>query len=209
MENAEKVFGNAVPLAGVRLNYGLKEWSSAIGALLTGELIFLLRKGGIADPARPFANLRKQFALFPTYEHQAAQALKAEYLAEDRGAESGIVLRAWAQVTHGFTLDSFPAVQALLPFHIWTPDFIAERFRWRPQQPLQILCLRAYSLQSPVSLQDAPQYSGCRSWIELEFPVLAGTLRPALSNAQYVARLNAIEAALNTHSDFDLSNFEL
>ncbi len=196
-------------IAGVHLVHGLKEWSTAIDALLTGELILLLRKGGIADPARPFANLCRQIALFPTHEHQAAHALKAEYPIKNWASQADIILSGWAQITHGFTLDSLRTVQSLLPFHIWTADFIAERFNWRPQQPLQILCLRTYAFQQPISLSNIPQYGGCRSWITLESPIPTDTSLPALSDAEYLARLNAVEAALNLHLDLSLNDFKL
>ena len=36
------------------------------------------------------------------------------------------------------------AVQVLDGLHIWGPDFLAARLKWRERQPITILELRAY-----------------------------------------------------------------
>ncbi len=204
MADAAKVSGKELSGNQVFIFHMLKEWAIAIDALYSGDLVLLLRKGGIKDPAQPFAYPHNQALLFPTYEHQVAQSLKTAPSQELSLPEADISLRAWIQITHGFALNSRPEIDALLPFHIWTTDFITERLKWRPQQPLQVLCVRTYRLQEPVRLVRSPNYSGCRSWITLENPVSVDICNPALSDQQYFEQLEAIEAALKLHSDFTL-----
>jgi len=36
--------------------------------------------------------------------------------------------------------------QTLQPFHIWNEQFISDRLKWKPRQPLYILLLRTYKL---------------------------------------------------------------
>jgi hypothetical protein len=190
------------------VTHGLKEWAIAVEALRTGDLILLMRKGGIADPAQPFACPHNPVLLFPTFEHQSAQFVRTGSFA---GGQSQLepCIRAWAQITHSFGLDSLQAVQSLAPFHIWTADFVVERFRWRPQCPLQILCLRTYQLKAPIQFEQSPRFSGCRSWIPLEISVRADTDSPALSDEQYLGQLKAIEAALQHHLNFTLESCQL
>jgi hypothetical protein len=209
MADAEKVSGKEFSGDRIFISHLLKEWAIAIDALYSGDLILLLRKGGIRDPARPFACPHNRALLFPTYEHQVAQSLKTMPSQTLGSPKTDIYLRAWVQITHGFTLNSRPEIEALLPFHIWTTAFITERLKWRPQDPLQVLCVRTYRLWKPVCLVRSPRYSGCRSWITLETPVPIDTCSPALSDQQYSEQLKAIEAALKLYSDFTLESRRL
>jgi hypothetical protein len=209
MADAAKVSGKDPTADLIPLSHALKEWAIAINALYTGNLIVLLRKGGIKDSAKPFADLHPQSLLFPTYEHQVAQAIRTPHLTELGNPDSDISLRCWVQITHRFALSTLPEIDALMPFHIWTKDFIAERLKWRPQQPLQVLCLRTYRLHEPFRLVRSPHYAGCRSWITLETPIFVDTHSPALSDEQYSEQLKALEASLQLHSDFALESCRL
>jgi hypothetical protein len=209
MADAAKVFGKDSDGDQLLLSHALKEWAIAIDALYAGDLIVLFRKGGISDPAQSFACPHPRILLFPTYEHQGTESLRIKNDTEIGEPEPDIRIRAWAQITHGFALKSPQEIDALMPFHIWTTDFIAERLKWRPQQPLQILCLRTYRLRETVRLVRSPRYSGCRSWITLETPISVDTLSPALSDEQYFGRLRAIEAALQCYLDFTLKSAQL
>src|SRR5688500_2331176 len=61
------------------MNIALKEWSSVIAALDQSHQIFLLRKGGIVEQKRGFEVRHKSFLLYPSFEHQHALSLKAEF----------------------------------------------------------------------------------------------------------------------------------
>jgi hypothetical protein len=208
MENAAKDCGNAQDR--VVLTQALKEWAIAIAALHSGALILLPRKGGIRDPLHPFASIPQQAALFPTYEHQVPHHLKRPVEIAQPDSNAPILIDTWAKVTHGFTLQTEAEVKALEPFHIWTADFIAERLKWRSQQPLHILLLRAYRLSEEVALGRSPSHSGCRSWIELDTPISAHHSCPALSTPDYQVQLQVIENAVGSVStDFKLKTWEL
>jgi hypothetical protein len=53
----------------------LKEWAVICRALGAGGYIVLLRKGGIRDASRGFSVEHREFFLFPTYVHEAADEL--------------------------------------------------------------------------------------------------------------------------------------
>jgi hypothetical protein len=179
----------------------LKEWAIAITTLRSGALILLPRKGGIRDPLHPFAKIPQRAALFPTYEHQVSHYLKnpVEIVLPD--PHGPIVIDTWAEVTHGFTLQTEAEVMALMPLHIWTEALMTERLKWRSQQPLQVLLLRAYRLPEAVELGRSPSHAGCRSWIDLDTPISTQNSIPALSEQDYQTRLQAIAQTIQAVKD--------
>jgi hypothetical protein len=192
------------------LTQALKEWAIAIAALRAGELVLLLRKGGIRDPLHPFASLPQRTALFPTHEHQLPRHLKQASLLTPPDLNAPIAINTWAVITHGFELRTEAEIAALMPFHIWTEEFITERLKWRSQQPLQALLLRVYKLPEAVFLGRSPAQSGCRSWIDLDPSIKIQHAIPALSDQAYQRRLEAIERAMQSgQEDFRLKRFEL
>jgi hypothetical protein len=208
MANAAEVFGKAQTNP-IVLTQALKEWAIAISALRSGSQILLLRKGGIRDPRQPFSEIPRRAALFPTYEHQVPHYLKQPVEIASPDVNAPIVIDTWAHITHGFLLSSEAEVMALLPFHIWTAEFVTERLKWRSHQPLQALLLRAYSLQQPVVLGRSPSHAGCRSWIHLETPIFTQNSMPALSEQDYQTHLKALEDAIQSvNDDFKLKPFE-
>ncbi len=106
MADAAKVSGKELSGSQVFISHLLKEWALAIDALYSGDLILLLRKGGIRDSAKPFACPHNQALLFPTYEHQLTQSLKTAPSQTLSSPEPDISLKAWIQITHGFALSS-------------------------------------------------------------------------------------------------------
>ena len=52
------------------LQTALKEWSVAVDALAEGEMMVLLRKGGIKEDNGRFQAQAQKAILFPTFEHQ-------------------------------------------------------------------------------------------------------------------------------------------
>ena len=59
-------------------------------------------------------------------------------------------------------------MDALDAEHIWTTPLIDMRFNYKPQNPLYLLLVRAYSLAKPVTVANTPAYAGCKSWVPLD-----------------------------------------
>src|ERR671913_312022 len=57
----------------------LKEWAIICKALEDGKQILLLRKGGIMEYRKGFEVKHNEFLLYPTFEHQSLESIKAEY----------------------------------------------------------------------------------------------------------------------------------
>ncbi len=186
--------------------WALKEWAIAVDALLAGELVLLIRKGGIHEPGAHFQVPCDRPLLFPTYEHQSLVALREDYRDRAQAAEAAlqpslgeqILLPGWAEITHQVRLPNHPAaIAALRPFHIWTDTWLMERLAWKPERSAWVLLLRVFRFEQPVSLLPHPTYRGCRSWVPLQ-PIATSLpdSAPVLSADSYRARVAAVETAL-------------
>lgn len=179
----------------------LKEWSVAVDALAKGETAVLLRKGGIKEAGGRFSAQAEQVVLFPTFEHQQPALLKPQYQSLVTPVEAGwhpgaIALKAWAKIEHIFLTTDEAKVAALADFHIWNSQLAQERLKWKPNQPLYVMMLRAYSLPEPVNVPWQASYGGCRSWISLDRALTVDEAEPAMSDADYNATVSAIQTLL-------------
>ncbi len=196
----------------ISLTTALKEWAVAVEALTEGEMILLLRKGGIRE--QTFAVAQSQFWLYPTYEHQKLQLLKPTYASRVAPVAAGwhpqtVPIGAWAEVTHCWEISSESVIQALLPFHIWTAEFVTERLKWKPKLPLTVLLLRVYRLAEPGAIPYRLEYGGCKSWINLQIASQPSSLpswlspvsaQPVLTEAAYESSVAAIQAQLSARN---------
>ncbi len=158
------------------LNHALKEWSVAVDALTEGKTILLLRKGGIREVGNRFQVPYQQVWLYPTYEHQKPHLLKPQWTDQVNTVTAGwhpahISLKSWANIAQVWTIHDKRSVEALLRFHIWNEQFVIERFRWKPSQPLHLLLLRVYRLTTPIQIDWHEDHGGCRSWLTLASPL--------------------------------------
>jgi hypothetical protein len=184
------------------VSWVLKEWQVAVTALLQGETILLLRKGGIREAKGQFSLAARQVLLLPTLEHQKTALLKEPFQplavegATPRTGTGQICFTGWATITHALPLTAAAEATALLPHLVWNEQFVEERLGWQPDRPLYGLLLRAYRLESPLVLPRHGGYSGCRSWVEIGESVAVENSTPALAAADYINQAKAILAAV-------------
>ncbi|MGJ3250643.1 MAG: DUF1802 family protein [Elainellaceae cyanobacterium] len=179
------------------MQHALKEWAVAVNSLAQGEMIIVLRKGGIREKGDSFKFPHRQVWLYPTYEHQRPDLLKAEYADSVTSVEPGwhpetVSIRAWADITHVFQIFDAETVEALRPLHIWTEKFVSERLKWKPQSPLYLLLLRVFRLSTPQTISYHSNYGGCRSWIKLNEPITISEFDPVLSETDYEKKVRAV-----------------
>ncbi|MBE9159762.1 DUF1802 family protein [Nodosilinea sp. LEGE 06152] len=182
------------------VSWVLKEWQVAIAALLQGDTILLLRKGGIREAKGQFSLVAREVLLLPTLEHQKLDLLKDEFrsLAHSGQADQPdqVQFEGWAAITHAFLLKAETEVAPLLPYLVWNEQFVAERLAWQPDRPLYALLLRAYRFQNSLMLPRHKGYSGCRSWVDIGQEVEVDSHTPALPEAAYQEQVEAIVASL-------------
>lgn len=172
------------------ITHALKEWAVAVDALEQGKTIMLLRKGGIHEQGGRFKVAHNQILLYPTYEHQQPLLLRHEYASQVTPVPSGwhpetIGIGSWAEITDILPVSDETIVRALLPFHIWNEQFISDRLKWKPRQPLYILLLRTYMLAEAQIISYRSEYGGCKSWIDLAEPISIEDAVPVFNDAEY------------------------
>src|SRR6266540_84642 len=71
-----------------------KEWAVTVRALAEGEQLVTLRKGGIREERKHFEVQHDRFFLYPTFDHQRNDCVRASHQPELRRAlEEGV----WAE----------------------------------------------------------------------------------------------------------------
>lgn len=173
----------------------------AVDALANGEMMVLLRKGGIREQNGKFSAQANRAVLFPTFEHQKPALLKPAYQDLVAPVSAGwhpetIALKAWAEITHIFLTTKAEKVAAIADFHIWQPQLAQERLKWKPKQPLYVMALRVYPFSKPVIIPWQTSYGGCRSWITLAEDLKIDETQPILSKSDYDAKIQAIQTCL-------------
>jgi hypothetical protein len=177
------------------LSVALKEWDVVCRALESGRQMILLRKGGILEAIGGFELEHPQFLLFPTFLHQNLQMLKPQAHGgfETASAEpETVTLRAAAEVSDIVQLKDRAQMDRLDAEHIWTPPLIDMRFNYRPKNPLYLLLLRVWRLATPVTIDNTPEYAGCKSWVPLQRPISTAGATPVMDHAAFDRRRQQI-----------------
>ena len=189
--------------ANIKLQHALKEWAIAVDALSTGKTIVLLRKGGIREAG--FQVKYPRVWLYPTYEHQKPDLLKPEYADSVVPVESGwhpetVEIKSCAEISEALPISNSSQIEALQPYHIWNERAIANRFKWKPQQPLIVLVLKVYRLTQPKIIPYNDAYGGCKSWIDLIEPIAGDRLIPVMDSRDFERKVQEIKALIKLRS---------
>jgi len=183
----------------------LKEWAIVVRALLAGEQILDLRKGGIREARRHFALRATRLWLYPTVEHQDRDLVRPAYRRwvddTERDAPPGRAVRVegWADVVGVARLTDPADLAKIDGKFVWTGDYAASRFHWKSRDPLWVLALRVHRLLDPIVVPFRDEYGGCTSWVDLSpLPDDPASLpsEPALSDEAFAARLGFVAGDL-------------
>ena len=177
----------------------LKEWAVLVEAIGRGEQLLLVRKGGIADPGKGFQLKQREFFLYPTWEHQRKEHLRPEFrgrLGKLSPETDPIRLQVYAGVAYQKEVKDLSALTRLEKYHLWSPEFLEERVRYKPELPTQVLVLRSYKLRKPALRPVRPEYAGCKSWVELAEEISYEGAEPVMENRRFIAALEEISSRL-------------
>jgi hypothetical protein len=181
----------------------LKEWAVVVHALVEGEQIIDLRKGGLREDGRHFGVAARRLWLYPTAEHQRAELLKAAYrhwidLADASPVGQSISVSAWADITDVATITEPEHLVALDSKSVWSDDYARSRLKWKRRDPLWVLVLRVHRLREPITVAWNDGYGGCTSWVDLEnLPdVEAVASEPVLSDVAFDAKRKGVRESL-------------
>ena len=175
-----------------------------VQALLEGEQILDIRKGGLREEGRHFSIHSPRIWLYPTVEHQRPELLKPAYqrwvttTEESAPPERAIRVEGWADIVGIATITEPETLDALDGKVIWSRSYVESRFRWKARDPLFVLALRVHRLDTPITVAFRDEYGGCTSWIDLDGVPTPESVpsAPALSDDAFAARLKSAAEAI-------------
>lgn len=166
--------------------FALKEGAAVCGRLGRGEIVVLLRKGGLRDSRDGFRTERREFFLFPTRFH-----------AEGAPPPEAVDLELYAEVVDDVHVEDLDRLRRLDGLHALAWEDVVKRFHYGRAPGLHALTLRAHRLARPARVENARAYDGCVSWVELDRERDVETAGPALEDAAFEERRGAARKALD------------
>jgi len=174
------------------LMIALKEWAIICKALEDGKQMLLLRKGGIMEYRKGFEVKHNEFLLYPTFEHQSIESIKAEYkeklkeILEEQNkyyndnrkkidkdnknfnTVSNNIIKLLAKVEDVIEISDKLTLSELRDYHIWSDEYVTMRMNYNPSKPMSVLLLRIYKIRNPLIVDINDKWAGCKSWIDIE-----------------------------------------
>jgi len=172
------------------LQHALKEWAVICEALARGQQSLLLRKGGIAEADGVFCVEQQRFWLYPTYVHQQNDGVQEDarpllhHAEANRPPTGKLRLQYWAEVGTVYRLHAELSAHILSHLHIWSEETVRNRFHYR-EPGLNVMMVRVYRARQVYEIDEAPEYAGCRSWVELHQALPNDDSTPVLDDTNY------------------------
>jgi hypothetical protein len=180
----------------------LKEWAVLIEAMARGDLIAMIRKGGIRERRAGFDVRHHRFLLYPTFFHEKLNELDARFhptlesVHANTPPQGTIELRYIANVAAVWQVTELERLRAIDAEHGLTWGAVESRFRYRDDPRVHVVAVRLAKLESGVSLPEVRRYTGCVSWVKLDQDIEVGGATPVMAEDIFAARMRALEHAL-------------
>jgi hypothetical protein len=162
----------------------LKEWSSVIEKLGSGDQVILIRKGGIADP--DFGLEAQKFYLYPTYFHQG-----------ESESRPSVTITHWCEVVRTWRVGNAGALDRLEPLVVLPRETLDARFQFRPDQALYVIGVRTWKLGQPVEVSYRDAYGGCRSWISVDDEIAIDGSTQVIEEKELQTKIAGVESLLD------------
>jgi len=184
----------------------LKEWAVLVDAMGRGDLIAMIRKGGIRERRAGFDVRHDRFLLYPTFFHEKLDELDARFhpmlgaAHANRPPEGMIELRYVANVAAVWQVTELERLRDIDAEHGLTWSAVESRFRYRDDPRVHVVAVRIARLPSVALLPEARRYAGCVSWVKLDDEVGAGGSTPVIGDDAFAARMRSLERVLGASS---------
>ena len=185
----------------------LKEWAVLCDALAAGDVVALVRKGGIREQRAGFGVRHERFLLYPTFFHEKAQELQPRFrdrlaAAHARQPDAGVIrLELVASVAGVWAVDDLERLRGIEHEHGLAWPAVESRFHYRDRPGVRVVALRVARLPEPVVVPEERRYLGCVSWVALDAPLDVSSAQPVLDDAVVARRLAALTAALGAPAE--------
>ncbi|MEP7064431.1 MAG: DUF1802 family protein [Gemmatimonadota bacterium] len=180
----------------------LKEWAVLVDAMGRGDLIAMIRKGGIREHRAGFDVKHHRFLLYPTFFHEKLDELDSRFHGTlsashaHRPLEGMIELRYVATVAAVWQVTELERLGAIDSEHGLTQGAVASRFRYRDDPRVHVVAVRVATLAQVVTLPEARRYTGCVSWVKLDDELDVSGATPVIRDDTFAARMRALEHSL-------------
>ena len=173
-----------------------------VDAMARGDLIAMIRKGGIREHRAGFDVRHERFLLYPTYFHEKLDELASRFhptleaAHANRPPDGMIQLRYVANVAAVWLVTDLERLRAIGEEHGLTWGAVESRFRYRDDPRVHVVAARIATLPAKVTLPEARRYTGCVSWVKLDEDVDIAGAQPVVDDAFFASRLRALEQVL-------------
>jgi hypothetical protein len=180
----------------------LKEWAVLVDAMGRGDIIALVRKGGIREQRAGFAVRHERFVLYPTYFHEREDELAPRFVHElhtshsRRPPEGTIRIELRADVAGVWPVAELERLREIGGEHGLAWNAVESRFHYKNKPGVQVIAARVYRLAASVVIPEVRRYQGCVSWVELDDPVDVSNAEPVIDDASFLMRVSALRNAL-------------
>ena len=182
----------------------LKEWAVLCDALAAGDVVAMVRKGGIREQRAGFAVRHDRFLLYPTFFHEKSAELQPRFAARltdasaHRPPEGIIRIGLVAEVAATWHVRDLERLRAIEPLHGMAWPAVVSRFQYRGTSDVRVIAARVLRLPQEHDLPETRRYQGCVSWVALDHPIDVHGATAALEEADLSARIAALTSALGT-----------
>lgn len=180
----------------------LKEWAVLVDAMARGDIIAMVRKGGIREQHAGFEVRHERFLLFPTFFHENANHLAERFhptlaASHTRRPPAGTTRIAHlAEVLAVWNITDPSLLPSVAHEHGLAAEAVESRFHYRGTPNVRLVAVRTLALADPVEIPEAPRYAGCVSWLELDMHIAVQGARPVVADAELRQRLARLHALL-------------
>jgi hypothetical protein len=201
VEGASRVTG-AREVARDPERVALKEWAVLVEAMARGDIIAMIRKGGIREHRAGFDVRHDRFLLYPTFFHEKLNELALRFHSTLESAHasrppSGMIeLRYLARVAAVWQVTELERLRGVESEHGLTWGAVESRFNYRDDPRVHVVAVRIAELPAIVTLPEIRRYTGCVSWVKLDADVDVADATPVIEDAPFEERMTALERIL-------------
>jgi hypothetical protein len=180
----------------------LKEWAVLCDAMARGDIVAMVRKGGIREQRAGFAVRHDRFLLYPTFFHAREDELAPRFRATLASAGAtqpspGVVrLSLVADVAAVWQVSDLDSLRAIERDHGLAWAAVESRFNYRGVPGVQVVAVRVSRLPTTAELPEVRRYAGCVSWVELDDDVDVSGASIVLDASTFAARMGRLRDAL-------------
>ena len=135
----------------------LKEWAVLVDAMARGEIIAMVRKGGIREQRAGFAVRHDRFLLYPTFFHEKWNEIAPRFTAtleesHARKPDAGTIrIEFVADVLGTWAVTELETLRAIEGEHGMAWNAVESRFHYKNRPGVQVIAVRVSKLAAPVS----------------------------------------------------------